>query len=107
MDNKLKNYLDKYGYTMLYDESKLSFKERNEIYKDKEKFLNTNTLKFVKEFSNNKDLDVNAYAKKAAAKTIIVNMQTKDEALNETILRLSYPKSAVEGLYEIVMNIVE
>lgn len=105
MDNRLRKCLEKYGYAKLFNEEDLTFKELNEKYKNKEKFLKSVALDFVKEFVSQKEIIANAYAKKAAAKTIYHNLE-KEEYLNETILKLDYPESAMDGLYEIVTTII-
>ncbi len=107
MDNKLKEKLEQYGYSMLFDESKMTFSEMNKMHKMKEDFFYEKALEFINEFANSKNLKVNKYAKRCAAKSIIVNIEKNEDNYAETTINMPAPKSAIEGIYVLVDNITD
>lgn len=107
MDNKLKEKLEQYDYSMLFDESKMTFSEMNKMHKMKEDFFYEKALQFINEFANSKNLKVNKYAKKWAAKAILVNIEKNEENYAETATDLPAPKSAIKDLYVIIDNLTD
>lgn len=107
MDKLIKEKLDNYGYTLLYDESVMSFKEINKMYQKKDTYLYEKALEFIEEFTNKKKLKVNKYAKKWAAKAIIVNIENNEEDYAETATDLPAPGSAIRDLYVIIDNLTD